>query len=187
MDEYKMLREELVDNLKMQERLTQFCYTVVLAIWTAAFTIQSEWVLLFSLLIIVSVSEKVLKSKIDSAYLAAYMHVYLEPKIPDIQWETNNAKYCKTHFRDKELNHFHLFVKLDFVFLSFITILMFWLLRGKNWILFESYIITALVALIQLIVLVFEGIVVKKFYKYGTYRATYIQRWQEVFKSNYEE
>ncbi len=181
MEEYRILREELVDELKMQERLTQFCYTVVLAIWTAAFTIGSEWILLFSLLIIISISVRVLKSKIDSAYLAAYMYVYLEPKL-DVQWETNNAKYCEKYYRDKELNCFHLLMQLDFVFLSFITILMFWLIRGENWVLFENFFVTALIALIQLLTLVFEGIIVKKFYKYGTYRVTYIRRWQEVLK-----
>lgn len=179
MEEYNIIREELEDKLKTQERLTQLCYTIVLAIWTAAFTINSEWVLLFALLIVVPISVRILKSRMDSAFLAAYMIVCLEPKL-DIQWESNNAKYCNKHFRDKELTSFHIFMQLDFIFLSLITSLLFWIMRGGAWLVCDSCLIAVAIALAQSAVIVFEGFVVKQFYKYNAHRTTYINRWKEV-------
>ena len=179
MEEYKIIREELTDKLKTQERLTQLCYTIVLAIWTAAFTIKSEWVLLFALLIIIPISVRILKSRMDSAFLAAYMIVCLEPNL-DIQWEINNAKYCNKHFRDKELTLFHVFMQLDFIFLSLITSLLFWIMRGGNWVICNSYVITAIIAFGQFSVILFEGVIVKQFYKFNVHRKTYINRWKEV-------
>lgn len=179
MEEYKMIRDELIDKLKTEERLIQFCYTIVLAIWIAAFTIKSEWVLLFSFLLILSLSVRVLKSKMDSTFLAAYMFVYLEPKI-DIKWETNNAEYCKENFRDKELPKFHIFTNLDFMFLTIITSVLFWIMRAGNWLLLDNYIVTFLVILLQVAMIIIEGFIVKQFYRYKDFRKTYIDRWKKV-------
>ena len=179
MDEYKILREEQMDKLKTQERLTQLCYTIVLAIWTAAFTIENEWVLLFALLIIVPISVRVLKSRMDSAFLAAYMAICLEPKL-NINWETNNAKYCNTYYRDKELTNFHVLTQLEFVFLSTITSVLFWMMRGGNLVILNNHIIAIIVILLQLTIVIFELIIVRQFYKYKEHRNEYMRRWKKV-------
>lgn len=181
MSEYQMLREETMDKMNKQDQLTQFAYTTAAAIWSLALTVKNEWILLIALLITIPISLRIVKLRMDCAFLAAYMSVYLEKHI-DIKWESNNKLYCNEHPRGKAQSIFYIFSKFDFVFITLITSFLFWLMRIDN-LLVNNWLLTSLLISFQTVILVVEIGVVVNFYNFAKHRNNYCAQWKETLKN----
>ncbi len=182
MNEYQMLREETIDKMNKQDQLTQFAYTTVAAIWSLALTVKNEWILLIALLITIPISLRIVKLRMDCAFLAAYMSVCLEKNI-DIKWESNNKLYCEKYPRGKTQGVFYIFSKFDFVFITLITSFLFWLMRMDN-LLVNNWLLTSLLILFQLVILVVEICVVVHFSRFAKHRKNYCNQWEKILHKN---
>lgn len=182
MDEYKFLREEIMDKMNKQDKLTQFAYTTAAAIWSLALTVNSEWILLIALFIAVPVSLRIVKIRMDCAFLAAYMSAFLEQKI-DITWECNNELYCDKHPRGKAQGVFYLLSKFDFVFIVLITSGLFWFMRIDNLFAY-NWIFTILLILFQVTILIIEICIVISFSRFAKYRKNYCNEWKKILCKN---
>lgn len=174
-----MLRDELVDKMNKQEHLTQFSYTTSLAIWSIALTIKNEWIVLLVLLIVVPISLRIVKFRKDSAFIGAYMAVFLEKDLP-IKWEINNSEYYNKHPRRKLQTIFYWFSKFDFVFIVVISIMLFWLMKINNLIIINN-LITVLMIIFQLAVLTIEFFVVKYFSNFSKQKGDFIEEWKNLY------
>lgn len=179
-----MLREETMDKMNKQDQLTQFAYTTAAAIWSLALTVKNEWILLIALFIVIPISLRIVKLRMDSAFLAAYMSVYLEKDI-DIRWESNNKLYCRKHPRGKVQGAFYFFSKFDFVFIVLITSALFWFMRIDN-LMVDNWILTILLILLQFAVCLVEVCIVVHFSHFAKHRKNYCNQWEEILYKNGE-
>ena len=171
MNEYQMLREELNSKMDKQDQLTQFCYTIAAAIWSIAFAAKNEWILLPVLFLVIPISLRIVKLRNDTAFLAAYMAIFLEKNI-DIKWESNSSIFWKEYPREKQQGIFYVFSKFDFIFIVTITSVLFWLMRFDNFII-RNWILTVLVILCQVFILILEIFVIKKFSNFSADKEKY--------------
>lgn len=185
MEEYKMLREELVNKMNKQDHLTQFTYTTFLAVWSIALTVDNEWIVMVSLLMIVPISLRIVKFRKDCAFLGAYMSVFLE-KALSIKWESNNRIYYNKYPRNKEQRMFYWFSKLDFVIIVIISSILFWLMRINNFIVINK-VITILLFVFQFVVIIVEGIIIKYFSDFSKQKENYCKELEKLYLESHKK
>lgn len=79
MDEKEMyfsLRDEVTYNQKQENEMTKFAYTVIVAILGTALTVDSKWITMLSLMIVIPISFRVARYRDSIAYLSKYMSVF---------------------------------------------------------------------------------------------------------------
>ncbi len=189
MDEYTMLREELMDKMKSQDNLTQFCYTIVAAIWTLAFTVQISYILLIPLFIVIPISFRIVKLRNDCAFLSAYMSVLLEKNI-DIKWESKNKLFGDKTPKKKSKKLLHTLSKFDFIFLVLVSIIMFWIVHyaeAGTFLIANNCVLMYLLIFLQVFVVAAEIAVLVNFLKFSEQRSEYSNQWEEVLKNTNKE
>ncbi len=90
--EYKCIRDEIMSFTQLRNTLTTFTITAVIAILAAALELGNPFISLCAYLILIPVHFRVIYYGYAAMKLAAYQIVYLEPLLPEVQWETLNAK-----------------------------------------------------------------------------------------------
>ncbi|MCL2404368.1 MAG: hypothetical protein FWC92_02345 [Defluviitaleaceae bacterium] len=90
-NEYKFLRDEIMMLFQIRNTLTTFTITTVIVILALSVNIENYLVALLPFLIIVPICLRTIYYGYAMMKLAAYIVVFLEPKLPEIQWETRNA------------------------------------------------------------------------------------------------
>ena len=91
LEEYKMLREEINQKIGYQNTLLTFTDTVVVSIISLITGIKGKFpteMYLMPLVIIVPMMFRVAYYRDAVARIAAYITVFIEPKLLPIQWET---------------------------------------------------------------------------------------------------
>lgn len=184
MEEYMMLRNEIMDKLKFQEDLTQFCYTIIASIWALTFTVKVPYISLIALFIIVPISLRKYKVRKDTMYISAYMIVYLENEI-DIKWERNNSLYKNKNATKFSNRIIEIFSKCDFIFSSLLTVVIFWSMyyvQNHTLIIEGSWVLTGLLFFVQIILIGIESLLILFFINYDKERMKYIEKWGKTLK-----
>lgn len=174
-----MLREEMVNKMNKQDQLTQFTYTTSMAIWSIALTVDNEWLIMVSLLILIPISLRSVKFRMDCAFLGAYMSVFLEKDI-SIKWESNNKIYYNRYPRGKKQNILYWFSKFDYIFIAIISSILFWLMRIDDFIIINEK-FTALLIVFQIVIIIIEGIIVKQFSDFAKHKEKYYKKWEKLY------
>ena len=99
--EYATLRDEILQLMQKRDEYTRFAYTVIAAIWTAAFAINNAYVVLLGMFILLPIAIRVTDILYSSGNIAAYLSVFHEGK-DGPKWETMNYEYRKKHKRKKK-------------------------------------------------------------------------------------
>lgn len=179
LEEYKMLREEMISLLERQDELTRFCYTIVGAIWTFAFTVKNEWILNIALMIILLISLRIVSYRSSVSYLVGYMRIYLEKQI-NIEWETHNKTFREKNPKSFIEKTFYFANKFDFCLITIGTVLLFWFMRNWNILIGNSYWITVFLIFIHFCIITSEFVILYSFSKFGNENEKNIDKWEEV-------
>lgn len=152
--EYATLRDEILKLMQKRDDYTRFAYTVIAAIWTAAFAIENAYVVLLGMFILIPIAIRVTDVLYSSGHIAAYLSVFLESKI-DAKWETMNYRYRKEYGRQNKTMLRYVSARSDFVMLQILNTLIFWLYRKPP--IFEYLAFDIVIILVQLLIILFTG------------------------------
>ena len=176
---YFSLREEINYNQKQENEMTRFSYTAIIAILGTSLTIENNLVTMLSLIIIIPISFRVARYRDSIAYISTYMAVFLEPKI-DFKWEKHHAIYSEK-YRSSYFSKFLYFVsRADFLFLSVITIAIFWIQNQEHNLIHDSNILKIIIVLLQFMTIVIEIILFKNFSSIPDLKKLKIQNWEMI-------
>lgn len=89
--EYKILRDEINQKIDLVNSLTTFTLTTIVAILTFALTKKNPLLYLLPFCIIIPMYMRISYYRSAMVKISAYMIVFLEEEIEDINWETRNA------------------------------------------------------------------------------------------------
>ncbi len=98
-EEYKILRGEMMHYMEKDDAMCRQMYAVVAAILSVAFAAKISNVCLAAFCVIIPVSYKLVYSKERMAKLSAYMRCFLEEQIPGFCWE---SRVCNLRRKKKE-------------------------------------------------------------------------------------
>lgn len=128
--EYATLRDEILQLMKKRDEYTRFAYTVIAAIWTAAFAIENAYVVLLGMFILLPTAIRVTDILYSSGNIAAYLSVFHESESKtDAKWETLNYRYRKEYKRQNKTVVQYISARSDFVMLQMVNVLIFWTYR----------------------------------------------------------
>lgn len=148
--EYNTLRDEILQLLQKRDEYTRFAYTVIAAIWTAAFAIENAYVVLLGMFILMPIAIRVTDAIYSAGNIAAYLSVFLESQM-DIKWETLNYEYRKVHNRKRKVLLRYISGRADFVMLQILNALIFWIYRETPP--FENLLFDSMVIVVQLLII----------------------------------
>lgn len=184
-DIYKQLTEEIMYNNSKQDTYTNYAYVIVAAVWSLAFSVQSEWIALIPLFVLIPICLRISDCRYSIAFLASYIKVFLEPEL-DAEWQTMHVKYYENNQRSPIQKILYHGSKLDIPFLSLISAVIFWLLRGSEAIFSTPYLSLSII-MIQLIIIIFDCLVCLKYSDISRVKEPLLQKWQELYDENNNE
>ena len=94
-EEYKMLRAEIINCINLQNTLCTFVITATSAILALALTYGQPLLFLLPMAIIIPLQGRIFHYRRNILKLSAYNIVFLEPQIKDIMWETRHQEFSK--------------------------------------------------------------------------------------------
>lgn len=150
--EYNALRNEILSLMQKRDEYTRFAYTVMAAIWTAAFAIENAYIVMLGMLVLIPITIRVTDVLYSSGNVAAYISVFHESKT-DAKWETLNYRYRTRNKKQGKAAFMYVTARADFVMLQAIDILIFWLYRNE--VIFESLTLDIAIIAMQSFVVVF--------------------------------
>ena len=177
--EYIMLREEIMYIMKKRDDYTKFLYTIVIAIWTAAITIDSKWIALLGLIIILPISFRLHECIHTNATLSAYMIVFLENESSYI-WERNSHNYKSSRKTNFALKLIRYVGRADSLMLGIISIILFWFLSRPDILVLNSKFITGVFAVVQIVILISIGCLSVSNTRAEKYKNDYIKKWSTL-------
>lgn len=89
--EYKILRDEINQKIDLVNSLTTFTLTTVVAILTFALMRKNPLLYLLPFCIIIPMYMRISYYRSAMVKISAYMIIFLEDEIEDINWETRNT------------------------------------------------------------------------------------------------
>lgn len=102
-EEYKMLRTEILHMLRMTKVCEGFATATLFSSFSLIFIKQYDTVLIFLAIFLYLINIKRDEYYYGIANISAYMHVFLEPKLKGINWETNCIYFNKMEDNDSEV------------------------------------------------------------------------------------
>lgn len=177
--EYESLREEILHLMQKRDEYTRFAYTVIAAIWTAAFAIENAYVVLLGMFILMPIAIRVTDILYSSSNIAAYLSVFHESKSEtDAKWETLNFQYRKEHKRQNKTIFRYISARSDFVMLQIINTLIFWIYRETP--IFECLMFDIAIILIQLLIVLFTCYQCYRSAVADKRREKHIENWKNI-------
>ena len=175
--EYATLREEILHLMQKRDDYTRFAYTVIAAIWTAAFAIENAYVVLLGMFILMPIAIRVTDILYSSGNIAAYLSVFVEDEI-GAKWETLNYQYRKEYKGHNKAKFHYISARSDFVMLQIINVLIFWIYRKTPP--FEDLLLDHVIALIQLLIILFTCYQCHRSTVADIKREENIDKWQKL-------
>lgn len=175
--EYATLRDEILQLMQKRDEYTRFAYTVIAAIWTAAFAIENAYVVLLGMFILLPIAIRVTDVLYSSGNIAAYLSVFHE-SADGAKWETLNYQYRKEHKRKNKTIFQYISARSDFVMLQIINTLIFWLYRNEHIFKYLAFDITIIV--VQLLIILFTGYQCRRSAVADIKREENIKNWQKL-------
>ncbi len=150
--EYATLRDEILKLMQKRDDYTRFAYTVIAAIWTAAFAIENAYVVLLGMFILMPISVRVTDILYSSGNIAAYLSVFHESK-DGAMWETLNYEYRREHNRNRKVIVRYLCGRSDFLMLQALNAVIFWIYRDPS--MFAYLAFDIVIIAVQLLIILF--------------------------------
>lgn len=175
--EYATLRDEILKLMQKRDDYTRFAYTVIAAIWTAAFAIGNAYVVLLGMFILLPIAVRVTDALYSSGYIAAYLSVFHE-SVDGAKWETLNYQYRKEHNRSHNVIFRYFVGRADFLMLQIINIIIFWIYRKEQP--FEHLTFDIIVIAVQLLIFLFTCYQCYRSAVADIKREENIKNWQEL-------
>lgn len=92
LEEYKTLRQEILDMEKIQHEITLFIFTGVSAIYALAFNSNELYLLFISYIILIPLRCRHIFYHEMVTKAATYIQIFIEKDIEGLNWETNTHK-----------------------------------------------------------------------------------------------
>ena len=181
--EYATLREEILHLMQKRDEYTRFAYTVIAAIWTAAFAIENAYVVLLGMFILMPIAVRVTDILYSSGNIAAYLSVFHESK-GSAMWETLNYEYRREHNRKRKVTARYLLGRSDFLMLQILNVAIFWIYRNRPIFTYFAFDIAIIAA--QLLIILFTCYQCYRSAVADIKREDNINKWQKI-KSKLEE
>jgi len=179
-NEYKMLRDEILQLISLQNTLVTFTVTSYVILVGSLYSLDSNvYLFLLPFVILIPMITRVAYYRRSLIQKSAYMIVFLEPYIPEINWETRHRDVWKEldkRKKEKFPNRFFTQRNYEFSILGLITTIIFYIRYLENPICIT--ITTVLSLLFPLICLAF---IIWVTYKTNRLSATR-EEWVEEFK-----
>lgn len=175
--EYTTLRDEILQLMQKRDEYTRFAYTVIAAIWTAAFAIENAYVVLLGMFILIPITIRVTDILYSSGNIAAYLSVFHESKT-GAKWETMNYQYRKEYKRQNKTKFRYISARSDFVMLQILNTLIFWLYRNPPMFTYLAFDITIIV--VQLLIILFTCYQCHRSAVADIMREDNIIKWQKI-------
>lgn len=177
--EYEDLRDEIKQKIELHNSLITFMITTVIAI--LAFAVEGKNTLLYLLPfgIIIPISMRVTYYRTAMIKLAAYIIVYLETEIKELNWETRNFKLI-----NKDKNKFFDIATISHYYEGMILSIVCYGLYVRDYI--SDKIMnfqTILFSIIPFFLVVWEIIITIRIALFNKEKEEYIKKW-ENFKNN---
>ena len=103
LEEYKMLRGEIDENIKSFQNIPTFAITAVVALITVAANTKNAYIAMFGFVIILPLVLKEYNLYKTNLRISAYLICFVEPYI-DIKWESRNIYRMKKESSTKTKN-----------------------------------------------------------------------------------
>lgn len=102
-DEYKMLREEIMENMKAQQQLSTSTLGLTVGVWTlvGSFSVTSSYLFLIPLLLLLPSAVKVKELREGIMTLSGYLIARHESTSNNPFWETTLNKYRKKYAKKR--------------------------------------------------------------------------------------
>lgn len=95
--EYEMLRQEIDQKMELHNTLLTFTITSTILVLTVAASEKVTILYLFPFCVIIPMSLRIAYYRKAMAKLSAYMIVFLEPTLKDMNWESRNYAFSKQY------------------------------------------------------------------------------------------
>lgn len=95
--EYEMLRQEINQKMELHNTLLTFTITSTILVLTVAASEKITILYLFPFCVIIPMSLRIAYYRKVMAKLSAYMIVFLEPTLKDMNWEGRNYTFSKKY------------------------------------------------------------------------------------------
>lgn len=178
--EYKILRSEIDQKIKLHNTLLTFTITTVVAVLSFVF-LQDEinpFLFLLPFGIIIPMSMRVTYYRSTIIKLSSYIIVYLEKELNDINWETRNMKLISN--RNYNKNCFKKLAVLrdyEFIILSVLCYIMYFIF----YVFYNEFSFIMLLNVIwPLIFLFIEGVITSRINSIDRERKVWINRWKKL-------
>ncbi len=186
---YKKLREEVMDLVKRQDTYLLAAYTITITIWTVAVERNNPWIALLPLFILFVISLRICDFRDSSAFLSAYISIWLEKK-PGIGWSYTREKYFEI-IKNKERTKRNIWIRLldktgkylsrmSLCVLSIVSIALFWKMRESHFDSCQNIFKNMLIVSIQLIVLIIQIYKWCKYVDTTEVKKEYMDNWKTV-------
>ncbi len=175
--EYATLREEILHLLQKRDDYTRFAYTVIAAIWTAAFAIENSYVVLLGMFILMPISVRVTDVLYSSGNIAAYLSVFHEYKDGPM-WETLNYEYRRKNKRTLKVIARYLLGRSDFLMLQVLNAVIFWIYRDVPMFTYLAFDIGIIVA--QVLIILYTSYQCYRSAAADIKREDNINKWKEI-------
>lgn len=181
-NEYKMLREEIISNLKQMHQYFALTSTAVFAVLAYIFNNPNNpniFIAMFVVLICISTRiRRILESNVS---ISTYIEVFLEPKIDGRKWETYNH-YKVRGYNSHNISKRNLFFEILFfrtnstyLLLGVIMYCIHLLVLIKNFSLFGMF-LGGIINTISLLILLYNAL----FDANNKHRDKYLDYWKKV-------
>lgn len=179
MKEYQNLRNEITQEINLHNTLLTFTITTTIAIFAFIFAQEAitPYLFLLPLCIIVPISMRIAYYRTSMAKISAYLIVYIESQIPEINWETRNRTAINkiTKPKNKSFKHYTLLRYFECLLLCIICYTLFMIFyvvqNDFSW-------LTIINLLWPLIFVVFECFVTKQICSVHKEREKWIEIWE---------
>lgn len=182
--EYTTLRNEILQLMQKRDEYTRFAYTVIAAIWTAAFAIENAYVVLLGMFILMPIAVRVTDILYSSGNIAAYLSVFHESET-GAKWETLNYQYRKEHNRNHNTIIRYVLGRADFVMLQVLNAVIFWIYRNPPMFTYLEFDISIIV--VQLLIILFTCYQCYRSAVADIKREDNIKKWKNIKRKLEEE
>ena len=174
LEEYKIIRAEILNCVNLHNTLATFTVTAVTALLAFALAYQQPYLFLMPFAVIIPMQGRIFHYRQNILKLSAYDIVFLEPLFEKIRWETRHKEYSDITNQYK-YNHFRNFDCFFLSVISYATYLIAYL--PPIW---EITWQVVLIAGFPLIFVFYVGQIAVRTNRVLTTRKQFIAMWQEV-------
>lgn len=178
--EYEDIRGEIKQKMELHNSLITFMITTVVAVLAFALERDNPALYLLPFAIIIPISMRVTYYRTSMAKLSAYVIVYLEDKLDDINWETRNTKLINDSsnklFDKLTISHYY-----EGIILGVVCYVLYFIdyINGK---LINTQ--TVIFLIMPIFLIIWEGIITKRMITFDNEKNKWMNIWKDFKNKN---